>query len=277
MTARIALASLFIVPAAMAYPWSSTEHRWLLGVAVAVVVVLFAWWRGSFVTTVVGRRLAMWRRRTHRNGARQSSLYTTVLLKVDGPGPLPLPLIASYLYRYGIRCDKIRITSRDFDGARTTWVSLTLGAADNLAALRARSPRIPLHDTAEVVGRRLADHLRETGWTVGLVDDAEAPMRPDAKETWRGLRDASGYVAAYRVPVEDGFDEVWAVPSSEIWTALEFTGTAVDLGTAAACAIRTDDRPVTIAGVTPLNGRHRQVLDALSPLSAQRLAALTRT
>jgi hypothetical protein len=29
--------------------------------------------------------------------------------------------------------------------------------------------------------------------------------------------------------------------------------------------------------VTPLNGRHRRVLDVLSPLSVQRLDTLTRT
>jgi hypothetical protein len=67
-----------------------------------------------------------------------------------------LPLIAGYLDRYGVRCDKIRITSRDLDGLRTTWIGMTLGAVENLAALRARSPRIPLRDTAEVAGRRTA-------------------------------------------------------------------------------------------------------------------------
>ena len=161
---------------------------------------------------------------------------------------MPLPLIARYLDRYGVRCDKIRVTSRDVNGVRTRWIGLTLGAVGNLAALRARSPRIPLRDTAEV-----------------------------AKETWRGLRDASGCVVAYRIPVEKGFDEVWAVPSPETWTALEITGTAADLRVAAACAIRTQDKPVSIAGATPLNGRHRPALDALSPLSAQRIGALTGT
>jgi type VII secretion protein EccE len=86
-----------------------------------------------------------------------------------------LPLIAGYLDRYGVRCDKIRITSRDLDGLRTTWIGMTLGAVENLAALRARSPRIPLRDTAEVAGRRLADHLRETGWNVAAVDTTDAP------------------------------------------------------------------------------------------------------
>jgi type VII secretion protein EccE len=267
MTARMALAALFIVPAAMAYPWLSAADRWLLGIAVVAVLVLFAWWRGSFVTTMLGRRLAMVLRRNRTNGAHQSSEYTTVLLRVE-PDGLPLPLIAGYLDRYGIRCDKIRITSRNLSGLRTTWLGITLGAADNLAALRARSARIPLRDTAEVVGRRLANHLRESGWDVTPVDTADVPARPDAKETWRGLRDGSGYVAAYRVASLDDLPEL---PSSEIWMALEITGTASDLRVNRACAIRTDHKPLSIAGAKPLNGQHRAALDALNPLSVDRL------
>ena len=61
----------------------------------------------------------------------------------------------------------------------------------SVAALRARSPRIPLRGNAEVVGKRLADHLL--------------------------------CVAAYRVAAENGSDTVWAVPSSEAWTAPEIT------------------------------------------------------
>jgi len=267
MTARIALAALFVVPAAMAYPWPSPADRWLLGIDVVAVLILIAWWRGSFVTTLIGRRLAMVLRRNQTNGAHQSSEYTTVLLRVE-PDGLPLPLIADYLDRYGIRCDKIRITSRNLSGVRTTWIGITLGAAENLAALRARSSRIPLRDTAEVVGRRLADHLREAGWDVTLVDSADTPARADAKETWRGLRDGSGYLAAYRVA---SLDDVASLPSSEIWMALEITGNASDLRVDRACAIRTDDKPVPIAGATPLNGRHRRALDALNPLSVDRL------
>jgi type VII secretion protein EccE len=277
MTARIALASLLFAPTAMAYPWPSTADRWLLGIAIVAVLVLFAWWHGSFLTTIVGRRIAMWSRRNGATAAHHSPLLTTVLLQVDGSRDLPMSLIAGYLDRYGVRCEKIRITSRDFGGVRTRWISLTVGAMENLAALRARSPRIPLRDMAEVVGRRLANHLRELGWTVAVVDDADTPARSDAKETWHGLRDESGYVTAYHVASENGFDEVLAVPSAETWTALEITGTRRELRTVAACAIRTTDRPVTIAGAKPLNGRHRPALDALSPLSAQRLEALTGT
>jgi len=282
MTARIALALLFIVPAAMAYPWRSVPDRWVLGVAVVAVIVLFAWWRGLFVTTMVGRRLAMWWRRNHKDGVHQSSEFTTVLLRLDPSEPetLPLRVIAGYLDRYGIRCDKVRVTNRDIDGERTTWIGLTLGAADNLAALRARSSRIPLHDTAEVTGRRLADQLRETGWTVSIVDTADAPARTSAKETWRGLRDGQGYVAVYSVTVGDRFTdtlaEVQALPSREIWTALEFTGTATNPGIAAMCAIRTEDLPAATApiqGLVPVRGRQRPALEALNPLCADRLDA----
>jgi type VII secretion protein EccE len=186
-----------------------------------------------------------------------------------GPTELPLSLIAGYLDRYGIRCDKVRVTNRHVDGARTTWIGMTLGAADNLTALQARSPRIPLRDTAEVVARRLADHLREAGWDDSIVDAADTPAPSSAKETWRGLRDEAGYVAAYRVGGD--LDAVRTLSSSEIWTALEITGAATDSRVAAACAIRTDGKPVAIAGAAPLNGRHSRALDALNPLSVERL------
>ncbi|HZN82430.1 MAG TPA: type VII secretion protein EccE, partial [Mycobacterium sp.] len=153
MTVRIALASLFIVPAAMAYRWPSTADRWLLGGAVVAVLVLFAGWRGLFFTTMVWRRLAIWSRRYRTDGLHHSPVdYSTVVLRIDPSEPvaLPLRLIAGYLDRYGIRCDKIRVTSRDLDGLRTTWISLTLRAVDNLTALRARSARIPLRETTDV-------------------------------------------------------------------------------------------------------------------------------
>jgi type VII secretion protein EccE len=193
-------------------------------------------------------------------------------LRVDAPNPsgLPVQLIAGYLDRYGIRCDKVRVTNRHVDGQTVTWIGLTVGAVDNLTALQARSPRIPLRDTAEVVARRLADHLREAGWHVTPVDEADTPVPHDAKETWRGLRDSSGYIAAYRVAADD-LDKVRALPSSETWTALEITGTATDPHFVGSCAIRTDKKPTAVANATPLNGRHRRALDALGPLSVARL------
>jgi type VII secretion protein EccE len=281
MTARIALASLFIIPAVMAYPWPSTADRWLLGVAVAAVVVLLAWWRGLFFTTMVGRRLAMLARRNRTEGLHHSSADTTVLLVLDPSGPdMPPRLIAGYLDRYGIRCDKVRITSRDTAADRTTWISLTLRAVDNLAALRARSSRIPLRDTAEVAARRLADHLRENGWNAAIVDTAVPPAESSAKETWRGLRDGSGYVTAYRVAVDDRLPEtlaaVGSLPSPETWTAVEITGTATDPSISVMCTLRSEDKPGAggpIRGLTLLPGRQRPAIEALNPLAVERLDA----
>ncbi|CAA0104235.1 ESX-3 secretion system protein EccE3 [Mycolicibacterium vanbaalenii] len=285
MIVRTTLALLFVIPAAMAYPWESTADRWLLGVAIAVVAVAFAWWRGMFVTMMVARRIAMVRSRNHTDGNHQAGEFATVVLRVESPEAVdfPLELVSGYLDRYGIRFDKVRVTSRDAEGARTTWIGLTLGAADNIAALRARSSRIPLHDTVIVAARRMADHLREAGWEVSVDDTGTgagvAPLA-QGKETWRGVADDRGYIAAYRVDVGDNLAEtlaaVWASESDEVWTALELTGSRSTSELAAACAIRTAERPgsrAPLPGLEPERGRHRQALAALAPESDKRLSA----
>ncbi|MGV0743708.1 type VII secretion protein EccE [Mycolicibacterium sp. XJ870] len=279
MTARLALASVFIVAAVLARPWQTTTERWVLGVSIAAVLVLFAWWGGLFFTTRVGRRIAMWSRNLSKG--KQDKVVddaATVVLRVDPAVAAQLPVVVDYLDRYGIRCDKVRISHRDANGTRRSWISLTVTATDNLDALRARSPRIPLQDTTEVVGRRLADHLREHGWTVTIVDGVDTPLPAPAKETWRGVKDDSGFVAAYQVAVTDRLDEVLAaigtVDSQETWTALEFTGSPAHPLLTVGAAIRTGERPGVKApapGLTPARGRHRLALAALNPLSSNRL------
>ncbi|MDA2891421.1 type VII secretion protein EccE [Mycolicibacterium sp. BiH015] len=280
MTVRLTLAALFVVPAAMAYPWQTTADRWLLGVSVVAVVILFAWWRGLFVTTMIGRRIAMLTGRSD-TGLRPGE-YATVTLRVD-PGEtaeLPLDLLAGYLDRYGIDFDKVRVLSRDIGTARTTWIAVTLGAADNVAALTARSARLPLQDTAELSARRLADHLRELGWDVSLDEAPAAPVTGTPKESWRGVDDGGGYVAAYRVTVDDqlteALDAARTSGAQEVWTAVEFTGSRTQPEIAAACALRTAERPTARAPLpklTPERGRHRAALSALAPSSERRLAA----
>jgi type VII secretion protein EccE len=283
MTARITLALLFVIPAALAYPWQSTTDWWLLGVAIAVVVVLFAWWRGLFVTDMVRRRFAILRRnrrgaRTHRQ--EKASHFATVALRVDeAPSDdVPLPLLAGYVDRYGVHAHKIRVVSRDAAGERTTWIALTVGAADNLAALRARSTRLPLRQTTEIAARRLTDHLRELGWTLTPVDDTDSPTPPSARETWRGLRSDEGHVAAYRVTVDaqvaDVLAAVAALPATETWTAVDIVGSPRHPEIVVGCAVRTEDRPkakAPLAGLTPQRGRHRPAADALHPLADERL------
>jgi type VII secretion protein EccE len=283
---------LAVVPAVMAYPWSSTRDRWVLGVAVAALIVLLGWWRGLHFTTILRRRAAMSR---HRRGGQTGRRFgpdvrTTALLRVApsvaGPDVLPLPLIAGYLNRYGLHADTIRITSRDSrseaDGPRRdTWIGLTLSAADNLAALRARSPRIPLQETTEVAARRLADHLRENGWEVtgARPDDVPELLSVAPREGWHGVTNgASDYVAAYRIGVDhtlpDTLAEIWAHGAYETWTAVEFSGTGDHRTLAAGCVLRTDHRPggpAPLSGLIPQHGYHRSALQALHPLSGRHL------
>jgi hypothetical protein len=55
---------------------------------------------------------------------------------------------------------------------------------------------------------------------------------------------------------------------------LEITGTANDPGVSVVCTIRSADKPgatAPVAGLTLLRGRQRPAIDALNPLSADRL------
>ncbi len=277
MTLRITLALLVIVPAAMAYPWQSPTQRWILGVAIAVVLVVFAWWRGLFVTTMLARRVAIWRRNHGRSSPPPANRVTVVLRveAIDGSAELlPVSTIAGYVDRFGIRCDSVRATSRDEGGLRRTWVGLTISAAANLAALQARSADIPLSDAAEIVGRRLADHLREMGLDATIVETADVPLGSGAKEGWRAVDDDRGSLAAHAITVDGQLAErlaaVWAHTAEETWTSLEFSGTAAHPTVTAVTATRGGP-VVGVEGVVSIAGRQRPVLAALDPRSSERL------
>lgn len=276
MTARITLALLAIIPAAMTYPWHTTPQKWILGIAVAVVLLVFAWWRGLFLTTMVARRVAVWRR--NRRGVPPAAAdQVTVVLEADEFPCHALPLVASYVDRYGVRCDSVRVTERRLDGTRRAWVSVTVAAASNIAALQARSSDLPLADTAETVARRLGDQLREAGVSVGVTEAAPALVAPDARETWRAVRDGGGYLTAYGLPADQRLPECLAALSSttELWTVLEFAPGAT---ISAACAVRTANAPAAaaVAGLVRESGRQGQLLAAMAPSSAGRLGTCTR-
>ncbi|OBJ53377.1 type VII secretion protein EccE [Mycobacterium sp. 1423905.2] len=284
-TGRITLALLAVVPAVLAYPWHTTRDYWLVGIAVAVVVVLFGWWKGLHWTTLLRRRLAIM---GGRRSAPAADTRITAVVRIGAPPSgtdvLPLPLLARYLNCYGVRADTIRITNRHTgSGAVQTWVGLTVDAADNLAALQARSPRIPLQETAQVAARRLADHLRELGWDANPVPPDEVPalLAPGAHESWSVVRQGdSNYLAAYRVSIDDALPERLAAirehKANQTWTALEIAAAARSAGQytlAAACAFRTDTPggALALTGVTPQRGNQLPALRALTPLATQRL------
>jgi type VII secretion protein EccE len=259
----------------MTYPWHTTPQKWILGIAVAVALLLFTWWRGMFLTTMVARRFAVWRR--NRSGAATAPAgQVTVVLEADGLFYGTLPLIASYVDRYGVRCESVRVTERQLDGTRSAWVSVTVAAAANLAALQARSSDLPLADTAQKVARRLADQLREAGVPVAVVDAAPALIASDARETWRAVRDGDGYLTAYGLPADQRLPECLTALSSttELWTVLEFSPGAT---ISAACAIRTVNAPAAaaVSGLARESGRQGQLLAAMAPASTGGLGTRT--
>jgi type VII secretion protein EccE len=286
------LVLLAVVPAVMAYPWPATRDRWVLGVGIAETLLLLSWWQGLHHTTIVRRRLGMPRsRRGVHTGRRAISggARATAALRITASAAgdaLPLSLIAGYLNRYGLRADAVRVTSR---GARSdggaavfdTWIGLTYSAAPNLAALQARSERIPLQRTADIAARRLADHLREIGWDTALVDGDEIPSLIDAgaRESWRAVVDDSGdHIAAYQVAIDaalaDTLSRIRASNAGETWTTLEFADDGGQLTVAAACALRTGSAPdgtAPLVGLVPEQGNHRGALLGLHPLSGRRL------
>lgn len=277
MTARITLALLVVIPAVMGYPWHTTTERWVLGIAIAVVLIVLAWWRGTFLTTMIARRLGV-ARRNRSVPALKPSNEVAVLLSVAARegAAVPLDVVAEYVERYGVRCAKVRVTNLDAAGTRRTWIGMTVNAADNLAALRARSPELPLYDTAEIVGRRLSDHLRELGFEASIVDEVDGPSllpTDSSRETWRGMSDDGGFLAAYAIPVDATLPErlaqVWTHTHQPTWTALEFGGTADRPTVVAVAAVRTDDAPKDppVPGLVARNGRHRPLLAALDPRS----------
>ncbi len=291
-TGRITLVLLAVVAAGIAFPWHTVRERWLLGVALVAVIVLLARWRGLPITTILHRRLAILRpdQGTRRADDSVTDVRTIALLRVTPPladvDALPLPLIADYAERYGLHADAIRVTSRDSTSEvgtreRETWIGVTLSAADNLAALQARSPQIPLQETAEVAARRLADHLRESGWTASLavLEDVPTPYPRSARETWTGIEYGSNdYFAAHGVKVDTALPNtlaaIWSYPVREVWTALEVAGAGADQTLAVGCAFRTDAAPGTsgpLPGLISQAGIQRAALSALDPLSSQRL------
>lgn len=296
--ARITLVLLAVVPALMANPWQTTAQRWALAVGIIVPILLLGWWRGLHFTTIARRRFAMLRSRggAHTDRRDAAGARATGALRITDSAAgnaVPLSLIASYLNRYGLRADTVRITSRGTRsdggaGTTDTWIGLTYAAAPNLAALQARSASIPLQRTVDVAVRRLADHLREIGWDTTVVADDEIPSLIDgsARETWRSVVDGSGdHVAAYQVGIDaalaDTISRIQAVNASETWTVLEFAEDDGQQTVAAACALRTGSAPdggAPLAGLLPQQGNHRSALLSLHPLSGSRLdghAALT--
>lgn len=291
-TLRLTLVATLVAAGAFALYRRDPADRWIAITAGLLALVLLVWWRGTFLTDILGRFTKMLTRRLSRQSPANTAQIvaagvdarTTVVLEVKAPTSgeeVPVGLLAGYLDRYGVRCSSIRVTTTDTVGAEgKTWVSLTLSAADNLTALQARSPRIPLRETADIVGRRLADHLRELGWQVNTAENPDVPLLAEVKEGSRAVSDDHGFLAAYRVTVNSDLPEtlvsVAGAALPERWTALELTGTGNAPQLTVVCALRTEEKPAPHspwAGLTPYWGEHLLVLRAMDPLSSGTVGA----
>lgn len=280
---RLTIVALAVITAVLSYPWHSTNDRWALGVAVAVVIVSLIWWRGRYLTTILGQRIRiiLRRRPIHPRAAELRStptdaVATALVLVDDRDRELPLGLLTGYLDRYGVLCDSVRVTTHTTGAGATTWIGLTVSGARNLSALQARSPQIPLRETAENAARRLIAHLRETGWAATLEDPDQVPdlVGANAREQWQSVTDARGYLTTYSVNTPETIAEITSGAASETWTVVEIVGTASRAQIRAGAAIRTDDAPPASAplpGLLAIPGRQADALAALHPLSGARL------
>ncbi|APE17138.1 type VII secretion protein EccE [Mycobacterium sp. WY10] len=281
---RLTIVVLAVVSAVLTYPWRSNFDRWALGIAVAVVLVSLIWWHGRYLTTILWQRLRIISSRQAIEVSSDdvrwtgSDAVTTVLLRVDDRDTeLPLGVLTGYLDRFGLACDAVRVTTRRVGSSTTTWIGLTFSGARNLAALRARSAQIPLRQTAENAARRLAGNLRERGWNTTLVhaDDLPDLFADGARERWRSVSDARGFVTTYSVAnPESALTGVGAGDSPEVWTVVEIAGSSPRPKLRAGAAIRTEDPPnssTPLPGLTLISGRQATALAALHPLSGVRL------
>ena len=230
---RLTVVLLAVVAAVLAYPWRTPNDQWALGTAVAVVLVSLPWWRGRFLTTIVGQRLRVLLHRKPIQSAPTDlrmtggDAITTVLVRVDsGERELPRRLLTGYLDRYGLVADSVRVTTRTTQADTTTWIGLTFSGARNLSALQARSALMPLRQTAESAARRLIGDLREIGWTATLADPDDVPelVAAGARERWQSVTDSRGYLTTYTANDPDALAAVSA-NAGESWTVVEMAGT----------------------------------------------------
>lgn len=280
---RLTVVTLAAVSAGLACPWRSPTDTWVLGVAAATIVLALIWWQGSYLTTIVVRRIRVLLHRKLIQAAPAdlrpvgADVVTTVLIRVDSHDrELPIGLFGGYLDRYGLACDSVRVTTRTAAGATTTWIGLTFSGARNLAALQGRSAQIPLRQTAESAARRLVSHLREIGWTATLVESSQVPelVAADARERWRSVTDVRGHLSTYAVDVPETLAAVRSVAAAEAWTVVEIAGTSPRDRVRAGAAIRTEEQPAAsppLPGLVPIPGRQASALAALHPLSGMRL------
>lgn len=223
---------------------------------------------------------------------------------------LPWAFITAWLDRYSIRVDDLTVcavtrtppnSSLRNDVAplltpqtpqrRDTWLTMTLSAPSNVAAIAAGrrgrrgfddhedaalQARTSIAELADVTARRFSSELREQGWKATLCDDpAQLPRFVTAgghlrRECWTGAEYADGFRAVYAIDPESlksVLDALPMVTAKTTWVSLSVRsrgsqGAAVS----AAVGVLTAARPGRhlLPGLTGFHGLHHTAADALS-------------
>jgi hypothetical protein len=226
---------------------------------------------------------------------------------------LPWEFITAWLDRYGVRADALTVCSltrtppasslRSDSAAlltgrtpqhRDTWLTYTLRADSNVAALTARQTTIARIHTdpeepgqapggrprraalADTTARRLISELRERGWLATLCDQPEqlpafvSPAATVRCEHWTATEYSDGYRAVYAIEPQALDAVLGALPTvgtKAIWVAVTIRSRGRQPATIQACAATlTATRPPLrpLPGMDGLHGLHHQVAPALT-------------
>lgn len=234
----------------------------------------------------------------------------TLTTPADHKDQLPWQFIIAWLHRYGVRADELTVcsvtrtptpSSLRSDAAslltghtpqhRDTWLTYTLRADSNVAALTSRQTLIGSADTesedtsrhirqaslADTTARRLIAELREQGWLATLCDTPEQQLPqfvPQSatvrREAWTATEYSDGFRAVHTVDPQALSAVLSALPTlatKATWVAVTIGSRGHQPTTISACvATLTVTRPPRqpLPGLNGFHGLHHQVAPTLT-------------
>lgn len=224
----------------------------------------------------------------------------------DTSDQLPWQFITKWLNRYGVRADELTITAvtrtppasglradaapllgAGISQHRDTWLSYTLRAESNVAALTARQTTLGSDDDddsgglrraalADTTARRLIAELREQGWLATLVGRSDSLPRfvPDKatvrREAWTATEYSDGFRAVYAVdpkalPVV--LADLPGLATKATWASVTICSRGNQPASITACvATLTATLPSRnpLPGLEGFHGMHRQIAPAVA-------------
>lgn len=211
----------------------------------------------------------------------------------DNGDQLPWQFITAWLHRYGVHADTLTVCAvtttppasslrRDVAHLltgptpqhRDTWISYTLRAQPNVAALTARQTDIG--SLAATTARRLVAELREQGWLATVCEDLSQlpqfvePAATVRRECWTGVEYSDGWRAVYAIDprrLRATLSALSALASKTTWVAVTVRAAGPQPPTIqAAAAALTAARPAQrlLPGTAGLHGLHRRAVGGVA-------------